>query len=370
MALLLCLNQETTTGYKFRDTGITVYSFEEALYHFFHYWKESREDFLSEEFAYWVKNALNLREIAESLEDLKSISSFTERYISFLLTVEYFEPEELLPLQRRLEEVESKFQADNFKREGDERFLQRRFSMAAACYERSISIEKTEAALNNLGLSYLNQKKYPQAVQYLSEAYAERNSNEVLYNYIEALVLNKEYAKALALSSRALESSEKYAALSKIFAGEKNYAKAVEALNIAYKFSADDEHIYALMDLYRESGDAQAAIKAAERVKLKGEKYNVKLSELGVFPKSEEDLNADIHLNKAKFLREQDNYGAALAVIDRIDDPSNVKAELERALIFKLQGRLKDYQLELKNLLTRALRDYRIREEAEYLVYK
>ena len=79
-SLLLAVSQEENdVFYQFKMTNVKVFSFEEALYHVYHNWKQTVDDFCCDEFIRWTNNALRLSFIASKIKTIAETESFSER---------------------------------------------------------------------------------------------------------------------------------------------------------------------------------------------------------------------------------------------------------------------------------------------------
>ena len=117
--MLLCTSQKLSSFYIFKYTNIKVYSLEEALYHCYHYWKESLDDFISQDFVDWVKDDLQMSFIASRIKEIIHYDSLSERLIKFLCIIDYFNEREILEIRGRLSEWEKRLEWEKLKDRGD-----------------------------------------------------------------------------------------------------------------------------------------------------------------------------------------------------------------------------------------------------------
>jgi len=88
-------NENATTPFLFEGTGIRIYSFEEALYHCYYYWKQSLEDCVSDSLVKWTRNTLGLSCIADELEKIALLKNTAERFYALLTVTPYFDNEKV-----------------------------------------------------------------------------------------------------------------------------------------------------------------------------------------------------------------------------------------------------------------------------------
>ena len=83
MELLISLTQqENQFPYRFPGTGIQVYSFEEVLYHVYHYWKQSVDDVVDSGLASWVHDSLGLSFLSARMKEISKIEKRIKRFQS------------------------------------------------------------------------------------------------------------------------------------------------------------------------------------------------------------------------------------------------------------------------------------------------
>jgi len=114
----LLLSQEINTiAYTFKETGIAVYSFEEALYHAYHHWQQSADDVASDAMCDWVQQ-LGHTNIAAKIKAMHT-SGYMDRIIAFISCADYFSGDEITSLVQTLKIHEQKFEWERIKKHID-----------------------------------------------------------------------------------------------------------------------------------------------------------------------------------------------------------------------------------------------------------
>ncbi|MDR1559886.1 MAG: hypothetical protein LBS84_09370, partial [Clostridiales bacterium] len=115
----LCVSQaENHVPYLFGMTNAKVFSLEEALFHAYHNWREAADGLFSPDFTDWVRNELLLPEIADKLRGYSSLS-FSDRLISCLRVIDYFDDSEINRLLKELNAWEKRVEWEKLKDRGD-----------------------------------------------------------------------------------------------------------------------------------------------------------------------------------------------------------------------------------------------------------
>ncbi len=391
--LLLCTSQtENTTAYTFKMTGMSVFSLEEALYHCFHYWKESTEDFCSEEFVSWL-HGLGLVFYAKKIAKLRTQESLTQRLLSFLTLIDYFNEAELDTLKTKLSKWESRMEWERLKDRGDFFFKKEAFAEAVHFYKKSSAIKETPTILNNVGVSFMHLKRFTQANESFTKALALYDGK--LHKDTALIQLNA--AESLIYSKLFHEAEDK---LRNVY----EWLRSVhDQPDTAYETALKIRHKYLTGLLFYETGIFEKAISALEGLKLKEGFYlkarcHIKLRQFDKATTAVEQVlslegankpeNYEEFLkNQAQVFAESNNIPAAIKAIEKalivnpnaprlwvllaryyrldynltlaasaISKALNLKETdtevlMEQARIKKAQGKIRDYQLILGNIL-------------------
>jgi len=378
----LSLNQnEIEHGYKFAGTQITVYSFEEALYHYYHYWRESQSDLLSSKFINWVVNSLDLPEISEEIKELREMQGLSKRYVKALSVTDYFSSEELRVLESEISMHESDLIAKDFKARGDIEFENGDIVKAIYFYEQSLMNDRDVKVYNNIGLAHAKLGSYSTAGEYYKKAFElDNKSKDIIFNYAEVLILMGDFQNAMILANALPSGEDKFYLEGKIHLHNDGPMKAINSFGNAHKLTDDDFYLYQIIDIYRRSKVYAMAMQYLDKIKNKNHKYlniltsvltesegieaTIRYIESGIV-KNPEDTTLLIEL--AKYYRLNKQYDKSEATINKVfsmgmSGENTLLLEeslLEKALINKEQGKLQDYQIVLKYILSHLTNEYR-----------
>ena len=205
--LQLCISQNISeTPYTFKATGIRVYSIEEALYHAYHYWRESVDELLSDNLTAWVQS-LGLSQITNKMKALPGITPLSKRLLAFLNIIEYFSTPELATLKTDLERWEHRVEWEKLKDRADNLVSRGEPAKALPLYARALSYGENPALLNNMGIVNMQLSNHTEAVRLLARAHAALpESIATALHYAEALILNGDYADASEVLKNASDS--------------------------------------------------------------------------------------------------------------------------------------------------------------------
>jgi len=379
--LILCASQEANSvAYQFRTTNVKVFSIEEALFHVFHNWKQTADDFTGREFITWVGESLNLSYYASRIQELSSAESFSERLLPFLSLTGYYGPEDLSDLKAQLREWENRLEWERLKERADFSLSSGEPSKAAALYKRALAYDRNAELLNNAGVAHMQMEMYAEAVRYIKEA-AEMCGDappvRILQNYAEAAIYAHDFGLAenlIEAVKREAPAHEAMCLTGELLAEAGKPHEAVECIKAAIALNPEKNSVYRLSDLYcrmrkydmaletlqsikerdksfyTRQAEAQAmsqnvpaAIKSIEKALL-GDSYSVELWR----------LLAGYHRMDYDLIKAQSAVTKALAI-----DPTDGRARLESARIQKAQGKTRDYQAALHEILQGFKRKYR-----------
>lgn len=377
--LILSLTpEEASKPYKFKATAINVYSFEEALYHCLRYWKQSIDDFLSEEFTDWVRETLALSFLASKIRELEKLPSFGERLTRFLSLTDYVDDSEIEALGGELAAWESRKEWEKLKERGDDLMNGGEPEKALALYRKALSYGDDPALYNNAAMSLMKQGDYGRAVEYLRKAVDLDPQNvTVILHLAEAHILDGGFEAAAKLLNRAEafgENPDVYFFRGEIQERSGNTLQSVAFFEKAIAMEPNPHYIYRLADVFVKLRLFERAVTLMETVGDKDKFYLKKLAELHVANNNvpaaikcmEKALlhshkSADLWTRLAAYHRmDYDLNKAYSAITTALNiEPDNPRINLEYARIRKAQGRIKDYQLVLNNVLNSLKRKYR-----------
>ena len=387
MELLLCMSQqENKHPYRFAGTGIQVYTFEEALYHVYHHWKQSVDDVCAPAMMSWASDTLGLAFIASAMKDISRIEQFSKRMLAFLKIIKYFDDHDLAAISPELERWEKRLEWETYKERADDLVSRGEPNKAITLYRRALQFDENIRILNNLSVAYMQIEAYEDACRFLKRAielddrpdnwqlhlhyaealisanyldeaantinYAEANAPEkakadILFLRGDLLLKSGKSSEAALLFEQAIaiEPEELFVfRLADVFAGKRQYEKALEVLK-QYIPNAESSLtcLTKMAELHIFADNLPHAISAIKKA------INIRpgFAELWVRLARYHRLNYD--LEKA-----DEAIQHALSL-----DAGNERAKLESARIQKNMGRTKDYQQILKGMLAELKGRYR-----------
>lgn len=379
-SLLLCLSQDDAAeSYQFKITNIKVYFFEEALYHCRHYWKESIDDFLSEEFIDWVRTGLKLKFLASQIQELTTLSSFSVKLIRFLSLTDYFDKADLDGLANELTDWEKRMEWERLKERGDSLMRLNEPSKAFVLYKKALDYAENANLLNNAALALMRLERPNDASVLLEKAYALKPDDaQIRLNLAEARIYDQRFEKALTLLKTA---EEEHGPNAHIFylhgelnleAGNIRYS--IDYFEKAYAIDPSDFYLYRLTDVYVKLRFYEKALENLNKAKIKNGDFFLKQAEVYVAAANvptairciEKALmlssnQAELWIRLAMYHRLDYDlnraYGAILKALNLA--PTNDQARLELARIKKAQGKTKEYQKILTAILQGFKKKYR-----------
>ena len=372
--LQLCVSQQINEiPFAFKSTGIRVYSFEEAVYHVFHYWRESVDDFLSEGMITWVSE-LGLSYIASKMKDLARAGDFTARLLGFLQLIEYISAEEISGLKSTLVAWELRREWEKLKERADNLIQRGEPARALPLYKRALGYEENAALLNNTAVVCMQLSAPKEAANYLTRARELEPQNlNILLHYIEAAILSRQYDAAEAALAKAQADAPNHADIPFLHGllayEQKNYVKALAYYENAVQLNPDvPYYVYKMADVHMAMRQFSKALEVLQTIQNKDAAYYVKEAEIhaaaGDVPASLKCMrratvapdgaaNANLWGKLAEYYRRDYDWRRAEKAISHALNlaPDNDMVRLESARIKKGLGRTRDYQAELADIL-------------------
>jgi len=377
MMLQLCVSQQTNeTPFIFQSTGISVYSFEEAVYHVFHYWRESVDDFLSEAMITWVSE-LGLSFIASKMKDIAKEENLTTRILNFLHLIEYFEPNELINLHATLMAWEQRREWEQLKERADLLVERGEPLKALSFYTQALKLEENAPLLNNIGVASMQLSSLNNALRYLGHAHSLDPQNvSIMLHYAEAAILCNQFESAKKmLSNISTTNCANIPYLHGLLAYEQqDYALALTFYEQAIKLDpATTHYAYKMVDAYMAMHQYEMALSILSKVKNTNANYytkeaeihaaagNIKASLSCMRKAAENTNNANVWAKLAEYYRQDNDWNNAEKAISHALRlaPENNKIQLEAIRIKKGLGRTREYQAELSELLKGLKKQYR-----------
>ncbi|MCL2620427.1 MAG: tetratricopeptide repeat protein [Defluviitaleaceae bacterium] len=377
--LYLCASQEENRiAYEFNTTGIKVYSFEEALYHCLHHWRQSMEDFLATPFIQWMES-LGLHHIAVKMRDLSAMENTSMAYLSFLSLVDYLPKESLVGLQKELTAWEKRHIWEKHKEQGDYWLSAGDGERAYSYYSRALKHQENVPLFNNAGMALLQAGDTHTATNYFTKALnLEPTSQQLRLNLIEAVILSGDFDRAneLILSTSDRNHPELLYFQGEIQFHQRNFFGAMKAYQAALTHKSDPAYIYRISDCYMRVRQFEKALGNLEQIPENQQDLEF-LKKRAAYQAQSGDLPQAIKSLERAVLKEknQPDLWTALASYHRQDydltkahwaisravamSPESGAVLLEQARIRKAQGRTKEYQDILHKILTQFKKDYR-----------
>jgi len=375
------------TPYTFIITGINVYSFEEALYHVYHYWRESSEDFVSPKFISWLAVDAGLPHLAEKAARISNEQSFTEMIISFLTLTDYFSDEDIRLKSLDISNWEREFEWENLKLRADFLLEQNVPDKAVILYKRANELFQSAELFNNTGIAFMKLYKFDTAVFYFEAALEHAKNIDIMLNLAEALICGHDYQKAAEVLEQAEESTEDNAVVFYLHGeialetGKLNESIGWLLKAVALSKTTESGHsdylphfVCRLADVYAKQFAFEKAFACLEKVEPMNKSCYIKYAEIAAMsyrlPTAIEVIEKAIRLDRddfslyvslAKYCRlNRDNLKAKIAIKKAIYmAPDNNLVKLEQARVDKMDGKIEDYLRSLSEILDSFKAEYR-----------
>jgi len=365
--LQLCISQTiSNTPYAFKSTGISVYSIEEALYHTYHYWRESLDDFSTGMFASWVEG-LGEASISSKMRDITRIEPLSLRIISFLGIIEYFSHGEIAALQADLEAWEHRAEWEKLKTRADRFVSQGEPAKALPLYRKALKYEENLTILNNMAIAHLQLSNYKAGAALLAKAQEKEPENPAInLHYTEALILSGDYEKANQLLSQLADCIDTAYLQGLMAYGQDDYLKALDYFNKHPDITAFTHKIadtYLKMRMYDKalaSLDPHDHEKIAEIYAAYGQAHLPEaIRHIRQAIANGNQNNPSLWTKLATYYRKDyDNQRASEAITKAL--PAKAPATLlENARINKSQSRMREYRSSLSDVIKQLKSQYR-----------
>ncbi|MCL2387330.1 MAG: tetratricopeptide repeat protein [Defluviitaleaceae bacterium] len=373
--LQFCVSQQVNVvPYAFKTTGIRVYSFEEVIYHVYHHWRESVDEFLSDKMIQWVAE-LGHSYLATKMKELKRRDSFAAKILDFLRLVDYFAEDELGTLKTALEKWELRREWEQLKERGDYFANRKEPAKAIPLYKRALQYDENAPILNNLGIQYLQTSAFEEGFACLSRAMLVAPNNfSILLHYIEAAILSGHYGDAAKALKKAYEKDPNCADIAFLLGlmsyEQKDYPKALTYFEKAIAMDMTVPHyVHKAAEVHLQMRQYEKALNTLETATRHDATFHAKKAEIYAawndIPRAVKAMTVAVIIEP-----EATNY-AKLAAYHRQDyeprkaevaiekalalDPENNMVKLENARIKKGLGHTREHQA----ILTEVLKEFR-----------
>lgn len=379
--LILSISPESISRpYYFDSTHRKIYSLEELMYHCYYYWKQSIDDFLAGKIEIWIKEELKLPYLASRIEKIKDREhTITTQYAAFLDVIDYFEIDEINSITKEVYSWENMDQWQKLKEKGDIALENEQYTQAVKHYLEAIDINDNVTILNNLGVAYMKQERFDDALMCLQKAHFKEPYNEdIVVNTAQVLMLQGNYETAKAqlkkfdFASKGWKAYKLYGEISYI---QQDYENALIYFKKAIDLGDDFTSNIRIADIYAVLGEYKGAVNAIEAIRDKDNdlyyynyaRINYKFGKVRdaiiqaeqAVEINKRNLDAWILLVKLyKKIKDIPQAERALLKVFELD-PDNDEAKLEYATLKKSKGLIKDYQEVLKGMLNKWKQRYR-----------
>jgi len=376
--LHLCASQtENKIPYTFEMTGIRVFTLEEALYHCLHHWRQSMEDVFGAPFLGWLRE-IGLYYHAEQISGFSAIENSSMAYLSFLSMTDFLPRQAIAALQKELAVWGQRHVWEKYKEQGDFWLAQKNGERAFVFYEKALKNEQNAPLFNNAALALLLSGEAKRAADFFGMAAdLEIHNQQLRFNHIEALISAGLFDEAkYHLEKMEQSDPEVLYFLGHISYAQKNYFEGIRLFGQASQMTYDPDYIYALSDCYMKTRQFSKAIDILGSIRESDQnlEFFQKLAshqaEGGNVPAAikttekallQERANPQLWIDLAGYYRKDYNHvRAAGAVLRALAlSPQSPEGILEQARIKKAEGRTKEYQSNLGQILDMFKEKYR-----------
>jgi tetratricopeptide (TPR) repeat protein len=379
MTLQLCVSQQKNKKpYAFKTTGIRVYTFEEVLYHVYHHWRESVDEFLSEEMIVWVAE-LGHSYLSAKMRELTKKEPFTAKILDFLGLIDYFAEKEIKALQTTLQKWEQRRDWEQLKERADHFANRKEPAKAIPLYKRALQFDENAQILNNLGIQYMQIASTSEALSCITRALSLEPANfDILLHYIEAAILNGSYEKAAKAIKKAYDQDPNCPDIAFMLGlmsyQQKDYPTALTYFEKAMETDKTVAHYaHKAVDLHLQMRQYEQALTTLERLTHHDAAFHAKKAE--IYAAWGDNSRAIKSMTTAAAIEPEAINYAKLAAYHRQDyeprhaetaitkalaiAPENNIARMEDARIKKSLGRTREYQATLTEVLKSFKDNYR-----------
>ncbi len=180
MALLLCSKRAEKPFY-YEKLDMHLWSLQELCYVLYHYPVLVPEDFVDQKLLQWLREELELPQLAERLDQLRHAGADLD---TLMLRIQrdgnYYTERELSRYSAELKKLRDLDSARLAERLGDTLFRLKRYGRAVSAYRESVTAKKNAAVLLKLGDAYVTVMQFRKAAAAYEEVYTETHTREPL----------------------------------------------------------------------------------------------------------------------------------------------------------------------------------------------
>ncbi len=341
---------------------------------------------MCDEFIDWVSRALKLSFIAAKIKDLSGFPSLSRKLSQFLSLIDYFSNEQIENLRKEIALWENRKEWEKLKERGDYLINNGDEEKAYSYYKKALEHGENPQLLNNIAITLLKMERYSEAIEYLNRALGMMpHDYKLLLHIAEAHLLNKDFDSVNKIIETIKlhygEAGDVYYMYGELVFSSGRYFEAISyferAVEAAETSTQRWEYMYRLCDVYLKLRFYDKALETLDKIACKDKYLLKKQAEVYVaynnIPAAirciekalmQDKNSVDLWTRLARYYRmDYDLTRANSAIIKALDlSPSNEKAGLENARIKKSMGRIKEYQVILKDVLGRFKEKYRENE--------
>lgn len=389
MLYLAASQDENTTPYVFKETGVRVYTLEECAYHIHQNWQsfsdesDGENELQSEEFCAWVRECLGLPLVAAKIRDLKG-----SVVLGFLSLIDFYDEGRLAILRDTLARWEQRQGWERLKEKADSLYNEGEAQKAASVYRRALSAldrfgaeadtDRTKVQ-NNYAMSLMRLHRFGEASDILREATRLAPENPKLWmalaeacirggaSFEEGLSALEEAMARTPKASNSVKATEAFL-IGLAHKERGDFRKALEYFQSALSTYQEDIYIYAIVECYVSIRMYDLALETLEMLLQRDVSYYIGVSEVR---RAQGNLTAAIRaieqaiaitpessrlwVKMAKYYRlgyDLDKAEAAARKgLELATGEQAQRASFELARVRKAQGQGKEYQSTLAAIL-------------------
>ena len=197
--ILLCCGQQAKTAYRFKSTGIGIYSVEELCYYIAHNIDSLDDEFLSRDLSDFIRNGLNMPECADRIERLAANHAGVKDVVyAIMQAASYYNEDEIAKIIAEFENLNSMTPLQRRKRIAD-KYLEENKNREAMHIYRSLLIDEKDGLpdskeygniLHSIAIIHARTGAFATAADEFREAYARNEDTRSLKQYLYALRLS------------------------------------------------------------------------------------------------------------------------------------------------------------------------------------
>lgn len=195
--LLLC-GKRATSPYVIREAGVNIYTIEELCYYLYNNTYMVEQEFFNNELVEFVKTEFNMPSLAQKLKyGVDHKSDLATMVLDVLSSNGYYTEDERKNIEKTLMALGSKSKAERMKARADMLLERKKYLSAGNAYKEILNCkeEKYEPEFianiwNNIGVTYVRQFMYEDAVKCFKTACDIKRCEEYFDNMVCAAIFS------------------------------------------------------------------------------------------------------------------------------------------------------------------------------------